>query len=613
MRLKIRTLQRLKSGGTAASDQVNEIPGNRIRIGRATDNEVFLKDLRVNYRHARILIRDHDTVIEAEDDALIQVDDVPTERAVIGPDSEIDVGPYRLRLAGPEADADLVVTVELMAPVESETVEHLIPPERTRLEGRGLGRRPLSWVLFLFVLGLALGLPIVAHFSADPEEAERMVTADRADEGGGLFSGFDRIWISGELSGSHKMLNDDCGACHESAFIPVRDTACADCHQTIQHHFTPADFTYEDDSATNCTGCHTEHVGPDGVTPAEQSLCADCHRNLEEAQPETTLIDAADFGDDHPEFRVSVVVDPASGGVERAALGSQTFPEEVSNLRFPHDIHTAEVCRLRGEGAIPADQASEKDRDICTVLQQAAQRMDRPDGLACGDCHAPEPGGVSMLPVDMNDHCADCHRLDFDPDLPTRVLPHGQPDEVIAVINDFYAAKALREGSPEAVQVVEQAAQRRRPGGETAGQAPSPAPAPPVDQVAEARFVSEETLSRVFGDQVCGVCHETVPPEESDAGKWEVKPVHVAAVWMPKAVFDHDAHTTSACTDCHDARPSETSADVLMPAVDSCRDCHLGQEADSGLPSTCIMCHAYHQDHLEPIIDAPMRSATVDP
>lgn len=613
MRLKVRRLQRLKSGGTSASDHLVEVPGRRIGIGRGTDNEVFLKDLRVNFKHARILIRDADTIIEAEDDSLIEVDEVPVDRAVIDTGSEIKVGPYRLALLKREPDADLVITVELVSPVQADSVQRLVPPDQTRLEGGIIGRRSMSWTLFVLVLALTLALPILAHMTSDPERAERTVTAEKADEeGGALLAGFDQFWISGELSGSHKMLNDDCGACHESAFIPVRDSACADCHASIQHHFETERFTFESFEVTGCTGCHTEHVGPDGVTPAAQSLCADCHAELEQTHPETTLVNATDFGADHPEFRVSVIVDPASGQVERAELGAQTFPKEVSNLRFPHDIHTAEVCRLKGPDAIPADQASDQDKDACTVLQMAAQRMDRPEGLDCADCHRPEPGGVSLLPVTMAEHCADCHRLEFDADVPDRQLPHGQPDEVIAVINDFYAAKALREGSPQAVQVIEQATLRRRPGGESAGQAPSPAPAPPPDQVAEARFVSDQKLASVFGDQLCGVCHETVAPDASTTGTWQVKPVRVADVWMPKAIFDHAAHTTSACTDCHEAETSATSADVLMPQVDGCRDCHLGQHADQGLPSTCIMCHVYHQDLLPPMLPDEVRSAQAD-
>ena len=611
MRLKIRALQRLKSGGTSASDHVIEVPGNRIGIGRGTDNEVFLKDLRVSYQHAQILVRPHDKVMEAIDDSLVRVDEVPTDRAVIDTDSDIEIGPYRLKLLGREPDADFVITVELVSPVQAETVDQLIRPERTRLEGGWLGRRSLSWALFLLVLGLALALPILAYLGDDPARAEKRVTAEGPDQGRGPLMGFDQLWISGELSGSHKMLANDCRACHETAFVPVRDTACAACHETIEHHFDTTTFGFEGFEATDCTGCHTEHVGPDGVTPVQQSLCADCHADLDATQSETTLQNATDFGRDHPQFRVSVVVEPASGTVERAALGAQTFPKEVSNLSFPHDIHTAEVCRLKGEDAVPADQASEKERDACTVLQMAAQRMDRPDGLACADCHRPEPGGVSMLPVTMAQHCAACHRLEFDPGAPGRQLPHGQPDEVIAVINDFYAAKALREASPEALEVIEQATLRRRPGGEAAGQAPSPAPAARPDPVAEARFVSDQKLADVFGRQLCGVCHETVAPEASPSGKWEVKPVRVAEIWMPKAIFDHAAHTTSGCVDCHAARESGTSADVLMPEIGACRDCHLGQHAKRGLPSTCIMCHVYHQDHLAPMLPAEVRAATV--
>ena len=603
MRLRIRQLTRLRSGGTSATDHVVEVPGDRIRVGRGTDNELFLKDLRVNYRHAEIVVREHDVVVEAAGGE-IRLDEVPVERAVLGPGETVGIGPYRVQVLADEPDADLTVTYELAAPPPGETPEQLIRPERVQVRG---GRRAWAWILFVVVILGSLAVPVVAHLMAKSEPDEPVA----GREGLPLLAGLDRLWVSGELSSSHKQLNEDCGACHERAFVPVREEACLACHQATEHHFETARFTFANFEPVECMDCHTEHVGPDGVVPAQQKLCGDCHADLEATQSETTLLDVTDFGTDHPEFRPSVITDPASGEVQRVALGAQTFPQEKSNLRFPHDIHLAEICRLKGENAIPADQASEKDRDACTVLQMAAQRMTRPDGLVCADCHQPEPGGVNMLPVDMRQHCAECHRLEFDPAAPGRVLPHGQPEEVIAVINDFYAAELLRRGSSAQIQAAQASAQslRQRPGGSTAGAAPSAAPQPAPDPLAEAIFVSRKKLDDVFGRQLCGVCHEVLTPEQSPLGRFEVLPVQVAALWMPKARFDHAAHTTSTCTDCHEATTSPTSTDVLMPAIATCRDCHLGEHAARALPSTCIMCHDYHREDQAPMSPAALQAA----
>jgi predicted CXXCH cytochrome family protein len=77
---------------------------------------------------------------------------------------------------------------------------------------------------------------------------------------------------------------------------------------------------------------------------------------------------------------------------------------------------------------------------------------------------------------------------------------------------------------------------------------------------------------------------------------------------MPKAQFDHAAHSTTPCTDCHKATQSRASKDVLMPKIKTCRACHGGEHESTALPSTCIMCHVYHRDDLPPMLP---RSANV--
>jgi Inner membrane component of T3SS, cytoplasmic domain len=599
MRCKVRYVARQRSGGVSHSDQTFNVEGQRISLGRGTDCHLFLKDLRASYHHAEIVVRDFDVVIEAVDDSALTIDGVPVERAAITPESEIEVGPYRLQLLR-EPDADLSLSVELTSPPPQDTIDKLIEPRRVGLDGGLLRKRALSWALFLLLITVGLALPIVAHRLAAPDTTTSGPAASGADaaHGGSPLAGFDRIWISGDLSSSHRLLSQQCGACHEAPFVPIRSEACSACHRDTQHHFDTAKFAFAGFDPTRCTACHSEHEGATGAIPARQDLCADCHRDLRRQAPETELINAADFGADHPEFRPSVLTEPASGRIARVALGAPDFPKEVSNLRFPHDIHLAETCEVPASGQdVPLET-----RQKCGVLRMARQRMNQ-EGLNCRDCHRPEPGGVNMLPVRMQDHCALCHRLEFDQNAPERVLPHGQPAEVIAVVNDYYIARAALD-QPLALELPQGI--RQRPG---EGTPPAQPQAVAPNPLATAEEVAARKLEVVFGRSLCGVCHEIVPPATSASGQWEVLPIRVAALWMPKATFNHAAHETTPCTDCHRARESKLSADVLMPAIGDCRTCHQGEHAATALPSTCIMCHVYHRDELPPMLPPATEAA----
>lgn len=610
MRCKIRYISRQRRGVTQ-SDQIVDIQGARLKLGRGTDSDVFLKDLRVNYHHADIVVRESDIVIEAVGASLVRVDGSPVERGVIRQGSEVEVGPYRVDLAPNEPGVDLTLLVELVVAPPADV--DLINPARVRIGVTGgTSRRVYSWSLFGAAIVGCLFLPVVAYLSSGSDAGEDSEPIP-------VLSSFDQVWLSGEMSGSHKYFAHDCGECHEQAFTQVLSEACADCHATIQHHYTPEDFQFVGVNPVGCAkGCHAEHQGPDGVIPGYQSLCAECHENLQETH-ETELLNLADFGDDHPQFRPSVIVDPAGEGqVERVSLDAGDFPRERSNLRFPHDIHLARDCDVESFTApetIRVGGTEDKAIQECSVLQMAEQRMDLEMGLDCGDCHRLEAGGINMLPVNMDDHCADCHTLGFDEAAPGRVLPHGEPDEVIAVVKDFYFAKALREADPNApaMQVLQNVNELRFRPGRAAGRAPvaevRTEQGPSLAE--EAVQVSDEKLRDIFGRTLCGVCHEIIAPGESVENKWEVRPVKVAELWMPKARFDHLAHETSECTDCHEAYDSAEAYDVLMPKIEVCQDCHLGEHANDKLPSTCIMCHEYHLDHLQPMIPHPVETATV--
>lgn len=75
--------------------------------------------------------------------------------------------------------------------------------------------------------------------------------------------------------------------------------------------------------------------------------------------------------------------------------------------------------------------------------------------------------------------------------------------------------------------------------------------------------------------------------------------------WFTNSVFDHRAHRSVSCVDCHaDALKSSATSDVLSPNLDtgakSCVSCHK-PDVDSfsagvhrGATSDCISCHQFH-------------------
>jgi hypothetical protein len=189
----------------------------------------------------------------------------------------------------------------------------------------------------------------------------------------------------------------------------------------------------------------------------------------------------------------------------------------------------------------------------------------------------------------MLDHCSGCHTLAFDPDDPSREVPHGDPEAVIQTLVEYYSARLLG-ADPEAVE------QRvRRPGQEMSRA--------DRDRVAaEARVQAFDVAEDLFERRACSNCH--VVSKETDGGdvKWSIAAVEVTAVFLPHANFSHAAHQTeiSGCDDCHQASNSEAAADILIPDLNSCRDCHgSGIASRNGVqqtPSTCVMCHSFHFD-----------------
>ena len=90
---------------------------------------------------------------------------------------------------------------------------------------------------------------------------------------------------------------------------------------------------------------------------------------------------------------------------------------------------------------------------------------------------------------------------------------------------------------------------------------------------------------------LCGECHTPAGAR----GSLEVMPVTQPARYMIHGWFDHEDHKEEQCTSCHAAGTSASSADLLLPGIAQCRDCHQGESARTAeVPSSCAMCHSYH-------------------
>jgi hypothetical protein len=102
----------------------------------------------------------------------------------------------------------------------------------------------------------------------------------------------------------------------------------------------------------------------------------------------------------------------------------------------------------------------------------------------------------------------------------------------------------------------------------------------------------------------CNHCHvEKTDPAGRPNGLPEYFPTNVPPRWLKESVFRHDSHRLLSCVACHaQALHSNTTRDVLLPSIVSCRECHRPQ---GGARADCAECHRYHDRSKERGFDGP--------
>ena len=569
--ITLRLITRQAGGGEIV--RTRRIDGGEALIGRDPACEIHLPDLAVDMQQARLQVAGQNRVsLESLTGEPFLVDGKPALRVELEAlrGHKVTFGSFDL-LLGAGGEGDIAITVM------RREEEHAPSAALFSLKGVMFGRRRVAWSLAVAVLALCLALPLA---------------------GGAMISRLrihpDQQWSTGPLSRAHAFLEKDCQACHQRAFVAVRDRACLSCHQagrpadmaridarvarlgspflplpildhaahdrliramppppTLRGKVVSVFQTAMNHPSDRCASCHREHTTapPDPAVPATADIvrpgkpalvvvrdCADCHSRLKMRLPSTQLIDTPDWNR-HPEFRplVTVGFNGPQPRLQRISLAAG--PVEANGLTFSHRVH----MDPRG-GVARQGQVLGKARGYGAAL-------------TCQSCHRPDGGGFK--PIEMERDCGACHSLAF-------AQVGGQ-------------LKALRHQNLRNI----------------AGLLPGATGASGVDPAVLRRALAPGGL--------CVDCHTTRP----SAGPFgaQVAPVYLANRVLPRGDFNHSvpAHAgigkgAAACADCHKALASDRTQDLLIQGISTCKACHGKTEHETlaAAGAQCSECHSYH-------------------
>ena len=552
MKTILATITRNKKGQPASTEQT--VVAETLHIGRGADCKLHLPDPRIALFHAEIICGvDGVSYIEARGGS-VSVDGRAQTAATLKTGQQILVGPFEIIVLPGHADADLALSVELVDPLRDD-LDQVKSHVKAGLKSTWLSKRALSWLAGATVLMTFLVWPVLTALERGNAKAppSKAMAADAS-------------WDVGPLGSAHASFGSNCSACHQQPFVQVTNSACEDCHQKLGWHFALDTKQAKEVHAgvfgeTRCSSCHRDHKGANGLVRTDSGLCTDCHQNLKSRHPQTGVVDVAEFSKDHPPFKVSMLLAGKTGAaaIIRIQQDDKARYVEASGLKFPHDVHLS-TKGLRG-----------------------------PDGkvqMECKNCHAADESGIRFKPVTMAEHCQSCHSLEFEPKATTRQVPHGKVADVISTLQEYYAKAALT-GTPIDV-VVEDGI--KRPGqrvGETRREA----------ALVWANSKAEKITQELFEVRVCFECHQIKRGESGAeaANRWLIAPIAVTRHWLPKARFPHSQHDTYKCASCHDVVGSKKSADIAIPDIKNCRECHGGNVTSKDkAPGTCETCHGFH-------------------
>ncbi len=372
-----------------------------------------------------------------------------------------------------------------------------------------------------------------------------------------------KAYSSGPLSASHAVFTQQCSLCHVTRagafFKEVSDDACLACHDAPAHHANQAFIP-------TCSSCHIEHKGSVHLASTSTASCTQCHENLRVRDGKPHFVESiANFDGAHPDFSPSA-----------------KKLTDAGQLRLNHFLHMKP--NLIGPGSKRVQMTCEDCHRLADEPQQPAYAGDpiptKPASVKT-PFHATVPPSP-MEPVKFATNCAGCHTLQFDTRFEPEQVPHDKPEIVHAFLVRRFQEYIGR--NPAAVHMPEPPA-RQVPGR--------------IRPVRMAGNASEWVQFRVedaewlLWSKTCKQCHVLKSTADSLP---EIAPSGIRTRWLDHATFDHKAHRMMTCTACHtQALESHDTADVLLPGIQTCRECHRDEASSKEVAEgRCFECHQYH-------------------
>ena len=539
--------------------QDTEATASVLSIGSAPDCDVQLLGAVVAAHHATIRPSGAQWLIACAGPCKVTVNGTRTASSPLKLGDLVEIGGHHLLLIKPPAGFDLGIEIEPDPKVDPSAYERAF---RTDLSMTWLNKRSGAWILTVLVVVATL---VVPYYSIPRQHApaQRLPLLPT-----------DQIWNAGPLIPAHQLAaGQRCSSCHQELFVRVRDAACRECHHTTADHVQMARLTKTKlGPAQPCADCHREHHAPaTGLVIRDDGLCVDCHANSHATFGPLNVQPVTGFSTTtHPAFTVSLlkqgdVLDDAGLRQWVVRRESVATAREHSNLTFSHALHLdpGQVTRLNGGGA-----------------------------LGCADCHTLAADGEHFILITMQRSCAACHALTFDPKAPDRQLPHGRPRDAILLLQDYFVRQAV---DPTAAAG---GFQRRRLPGQQA-EAPACTDAPLVCAARRAQAEIERQFATASG---CSECHEVSDLHTADVlERFKINPVRLTRDYFAQVHFSHRMHAVQqnktgddACVSCHAVRKSKSSADLFIPDLPKCLQCHSERPVIDRVTLQCTSCHSYH-------------------
>ncbi|MCB1743589.1 MAG: cytochrome c3 family protein [Gammaproteobacteria bacterium] len=591
--MRCRIIQLSRAGSATRLAREVSIEAHSLRIGRGTGNEIFLPDPRVALHAASIFTDDDGLRLVATGSQAIELNGTPVPGARLRIDDSVRIGPYEIRIVDPGEEHDLACSVELVQTLPQSPVQ--MPPALGQGRNPLLRKRVLGTVLALTVLVVFGLLPLIGDLVQGESTRPALLTARSPASS---WATWRELWSAGHSANAHGFFAEQCRVCHTAPFQPVASARCLDCHRDLARHGlsstapTPAGGPHAG-AAGECRDCHEEHSGARQLTRNSDAFCIACHADPRAHKPGSLLLAVSGFEQGHPPFRLAGYRLLAEGPIQTWGKRALAPAIDRSNLNYAHKAHGGAVDGVR---------------------HPTLGRWK----FGCADCHDREPDGTGFRPVRYQAHCADCHRLALDIDDERTRLPHDRATLFTQSTANMLTAALVAGDWPARLQRA-----AARAGEDAAARGEHLAtwfadldatvhPDEPLGDDALAR-IQARVQDPAFGEQACGLCHEISAPDGathsatagatgSSAG-WSTAPLRVAEQWFAFARFDHRRHQQIGCNDCHKATASASARDVIIPDIELCKGCHVGQDAADGrlraeVRIRCVDCHQFH--HLGP-------------